>query len=216
MKTNQNDNFKIVNAENIISPQLVVFADIVKRNVQHLIDLFEHSGQLRPHVKTNKCPQVVQIMMDAGIHKFKCATISEAEMLALIDAPDVLLAYQPVGPNIARFVNLVSEYPKTLFSCLIDNIKTADQIDLAAQNQGAKINIFIDLNVGMNRTGLSDKHQIFSLFKHCETLNSITVAGLHAYDGHLVDENEPLRLEKASKCFAYVKKSDRRARSSRF
>jgi len=190
MKTNQNDNFKIVNAENIISPQLVVYADIVKRNVQHLIGLFEHLGQLRPHVKTNKCPQVVQIMMDAGILKFKCSTIAEAEMLALIDAPDVLLAYQPVGPNIERFVKLVTKYPKTRFSCLIDNINTTLQIEFAAQKFGVKVNVFIDLNVGMNRTGLSDKQQIYSLFKHCATLNSVTVAGLHAYDGHLVDNNE--------------------------
>lgn len=205
MRTNQIEDYKIFNAENIISPQLVVYEDIVKRNVQRLLGLFEDSGQLRPHIKTNKSPQVVQIMMDAGIFKFKCATIAEAEMLALINAPDVLLAYQPVGPNVGRFAELSYAYQKTLFSCLIDNIETAEQLDLAAKKYGVKIKVYIDLNVGMNRTGISDKQQILLLFKHCESLNNITVAGLHAYDGHLVDNNEELRLERASQCFAFVK-----------
>jgi len=41
-----------------------------------------------------------------GINKFKCATISETEMVAGCGAPDILLALQPVGPNIARFFKL--------------------------------------------------------------------------------------------------------------
>ena len=44
------------------------------------------------------------MQMDQGITKYKCATIAEAEMVAACWPPDVLLAYQPVGPNIERFV----------------------------------------------------------------------------------------------------------------
>lgn len=51
------------------------------------------------------------MLLDAGIRKFKCATIAEAEMLGHINAPDVLLAYQPVGPKISRLLDLIKAYP---------------------------------------------------------------------------------------------------------
>ena len=53
-------------------------------------------------------------MLEAGIKKFKCATIAEAEMLALAEAPDVLLAYQPVGPKADRLVHLIDKYPNKI------------------------------------------------------------------------------------------------------
>ncbi len=64
----------------------------------------------------------------ADINKFKCATIAEAEMLGLCNAPDVLLAYQPIGPKIDRFINLIKHYPETNYSCLIDNYPAAKDI----------------------------------------------------------------------------------------
>ncbi len=56
--------------------------------------------RLRPHMKTSKIPEVVRMHLDQGITRYKVATIAEAEMAAAAGAPDVLLAYQPVGPNI--------------------------------------------------------------------------------------------------------------------
>ena len=39
--------------------------------------------RLWPHVKTHKLPQLVRMQLSHGIRKYKCATIAEAEMLAL-------------------------------------------------------------------------------------------------------------------------------------
>ena len=51
------------------------------------------------------------LMLDAGIKKFKAATIAEAEMLGMIKAPDVLLAYPPTVPKIKRLIRLIQKYP---------------------------------------------------------------------------------------------------------
>jgi D-serine deaminase-like pyridoxal phosphate-dependent protein len=67
-------------------------------------------------------------MLNAGINKFKAATIAEAEMLAMIKAPDVLLAYPSTGPKIKRLIRLVQEYPDTKFSCLVDHDANAKMI----------------------------------------------------------------------------------------
>ena len=39
--------------------------------------------------------EVAQMFLEEGINRFKCATIAEADMLAIAGAEDVLLAYQP-------------------------------------------------------------------------------------------------------------------------
>src|SRR6476620_6518250 len=120
--------YTIENIDRIDTPCLVLYHDRIKMNINNAVKLIGNVNNLRPHVKTNKIAEVCKMMMDAGISKFKCATIAEAEMLAMINAQDVLLAYQPVGPKARRFINLLIQYPATHFSCLVDNIKVAEHL----------------------------------------------------------------------------------------
>ena len=142
--------FHISNANEIDSPALLVYHDRVKANIQTAIKMIGDLNRLRPHVKTHKCAQVVQLMIDAGIYKFKCATIAEAEMLGIQKATDVLLAYQPVGPKLHRFIALINKYPATIFSCLTDNMVAAAAQSKAFTEAGLQVPVYIDLNIGMN------------------------------------------------------------------
>ena len=109
--------YEIRNIDTIDSPALVVYKQRVLENIRLLKVMVNNEvDRLRPHVKTNKMSAVCQLMLDAGIKKFKCATIAEAEMLAMVAAPDVLLAYQPVGPKAARLIKLLNQYPATQFA----------------------------------------------------------------------------------------------------
>ncbi|MBL7873662.1 MAG: D-TA family PLP-dependent enzyme [Cyclobacteriaceae bacterium] len=183
---------EIKNINEIDSPTLVVYPVRIKENIRVLKEFVPDITRLRPHVKTNKCAEVCSMMMAEGIKKFKCATIAEAEMLASIGAPDVLMAYQPVGPRANRFIKLIKTFPNTNFSCLIDNEETAKQLSAVAQKANIAINVFIDLNVGMNRTGIIPE-QALSLFTFCESIPNISVVGLHAYDGHNRDSDLGIR-----------------------
>ncbi|RYF88060.1 MAG: D-TA family PLP-dependent enzyme, partial [Chitinophagaceae bacterium] len=119
------DWYEINNISTIDTPALVIYPDRVKRNIALVKTMIDDINRLRPHVKTNKSIEAVTLMMEAGINKFKCATIAEAEMLGMAKAPDVLLAYQPIGPKIDRLVALIKTFPATTFSCLVDNINSA-------------------------------------------------------------------------------------------
>ena len=99
--------FQIDNVDQLDSPALVVFPERVRENIHLLKTIVDDIEQLRPHAKTHKTKEATQLMMAAGIHKFKCATIAEAEMLAICGAVDVLLAYQPVGPKLSRLAELI-------------------------------------------------------------------------------------------------------------
>jgi D-serine deaminase-like pyridoxal phosphate-dependent protein len=205
MKLQKSVTYKIENIDLLDTPALVVYPSIVKRNIEQLIRLFNDVRQIRPHVKTHKTPEVVDLLLESGIRKFKCATIAEAEMLAGAGALDVLLAYQPVGPKIDRFINLMLKYPKCQFTCLIDNETSAEHISKAANQNNVQAKIFLDLNIGMDRTGVELGEEAKRLFLKMSRLANITIVGLHAYDGHLTNPDVNIRLIQAETGFAGVK-----------
>src|SRR5688572_2285908 len=120
--------YSVDNVAEVPSPALLVYPDRVERNIRRLIDIVGDVRRLRPHVKTTKMRDVVRLHLEAGISRFKCATIAEAEMTADAGAADVLLAYQPVGPNVARFVRLGQAFPSTRFSAVVDDAVTIDAL----------------------------------------------------------------------------------------
>ena len=196
--------YTLRNIDDLDTPALVIYPDRVKKNIELLKTFIDDPRRLRPHVKTNKCPQVVRLMLDAGITKYKCATIAEAEMLATEGAKDVLLAYQPVGPKARRFCNLQRKFPETAFSCLVDNPKTLSELSALASDNGPDIRVFIDLNIGMNRTGIIPGADAFALYEQASAAGGIQFMGLHAYDGHLRDADLGLRKQKCDDAFMPV------------
>lgn len=178
--------YTINDVENIDSPALVVYKDQVQHNIRKVLTMVKDPEQLRPHVKTNKMVEVCKMMRDSGISKFKAASIAEAEMLGMVVAEDVLLAYQPVKPKFIRLLKLISAYPATKYSCLVDNIGSARMFSESAMAAGISIPLFIDLNVGMNRTGIKPA-AAFDLFVAIQNLPGIEFKGFHAYDGHIRD-----------------------------
>jgi D-threonine aldolase len=203
--SNQKPWYHIDNAGEIDSPALLVFPERVKANIRTAINMIGDINRLRPHIKTHKCAEVAKLMMDAGIYKFKCATIAEAEMLGMGKAKDVVLAYQPQGPKLKRFIELIKKYPETVFSCLTDNLKTAGEQSKAFADAGLNVNIYIDLNVGMNRTGIAPDDTAIELYVFCSTAPGMNIKGLHAYDGHIRNVDFDEKKKACDEAFAKVK-----------
>jgi D-serine deaminase-like pyridoxal phosphate-dependent protein len=198
--------YVVKDIEKLDTPALVIYPQRVKENIDILKGMINDVSRLRPHVKTHKSKDAALLMLDAGITKFKCATISEAEMLGMSNAPDVLLAYQPVGPKLERFIKLIKAYPATIYSCLVDNSVAAQDISNQAVKNHLKINIYIDLNVGMNRTGIAPGLEALQLYIDCNALPGIKLIGLHAYDGHIHDADLAVRTKRCNESFEPVKK----------
>ncbi len=196
--------YKINNSDQVDSPALVVYPSRISANIELVKNITGDVSKLRPHVKTNKMAEVCRMMKQAGVTKFKCATIAEAEMLAIECIPDVLLAYQPVGPKIMRFISLVKAYPRTKFSCLVDDEQNARLINRICEEENIILNVYIDLNVGMNRTGILPE-KAPQLAKTILSLGHLHLGGIHGYDGHIHDEDISLRQEAGDESFALVK-----------
>jgi len=198
--------YRIENVDEIDSPALVVYPDRVLANIQTARRIVQDVTLLRPHVKTHKSPDAAGLQISEGITKFKCATIAEAEMLALAGATEVLLAYQPVGPKVRRLRALTRTYSRTSFACLVDDMTAAGAIaDLFAE-ESEPLEVFLDLNVGMNRTGIVPGDAALELYCICAGTNGIRPVGLHAYDGHIHDKDPLLRSQRCNAAFAPVLK----------
>lgn len=195
--------YQLSNSNSIDSPALLLYKERIQQNINRAIEMIGDVQLLRPHVKTNKTTEVCAMMMAAGITKFKCATIAEAEMLAMLKANDVLLAYQPVGPKAARLLQLAQQYPHTSFSCVTDNADTARALSALFSAAEKNIAVYIDLNTGMNRSGIKPAHA-FAVAKGLLRLPGIQFKGLHAYDGHLRDTDLAQRQQKSNTAFDEV------------
>lgn len=179
------DWMKIENEAEAPSPGLLVFPDRVEENLRRMIACAGGPARLRPHIKTHKLPQIVALQAGLGITKCKCATIAEAEMAAGAGAAEVMIATQLVGPNLSRLLGLQRAFPQIVFSTITDDAGAVAALDRAAQAADATIEVLVDLDVGMGRTGIEPGPGAVALYRLIATARGLRVGGLHAYDGHL-------------------------------
>ena len=176
--------YTIADPTELPTPTLVVYPELVRRNVAELVRIAGSPDRLRPHAKTHKTREATRMLLNAGVTKHKCATLAEAEMLAGCGAADVMVAYCLVGPNPARLAALAAKYPDTRFSSLIDHPAHADALSVAFAATGQTVEFLVDLNVGMNRTGIDIGPAAAELYRRASRLPGLRPGGLHAYNGH--------------------------------
>lgn len=205
MKTNSKW-YEVANASEVTSPGLLVYPDRVRENIRRMIAIAGGVGRLRPHMKTHKLAEVIRLQVEQGITKFKCATIAEAEVTAGAGAEDVLMAYQPVGPNVPRVVQLVKSFRKTKFSVIADDAAVIRDLSRSLVEAKESIDVLLDLNVGMHRTGVMPYLEAFELYKLTGSLAGVRAGGLHAYDGHVHDSDVTARTKSCEEAFAPVAK----------
>jgi D-serine deaminase-like pyridoxal phosphate-dependent protein len=198
------DWYEVANVDEIASPALLVYLDRVDDNIRDMVAVAGGVERLRPHVKTHKLAEVIRRQLVLGIRKFKCATIAEAEMLAECGCTDVLLAYQPVGPNINRLWELAARYPATAFSAIVDDAAIVRRLSEAFSATGRTIDLLVDLDTGMHRSGVAPGADAAALYALLSRLPGIAPGGLHAYDGHIRDASVAARAAASDAAFEPV------------
>ncbi len=176
--------YAVHDTASVYSPALLFYKDIIGRNLAHAVEIAGGPQRLRPHVKTHKTREIVQMALRAGVTKHKCATLAEAEMLATAGAPDVFLAYNLVGPNCARMARLAGKFPPTRFLVQVDHPDAARALSDAMHRAGQTVDVLLDLDVGQHRTGIAPGEEAVALYELVDKLPGLRPGGLHVYDGH--------------------------------
>ena len=181
--------YRLENEAEIPSPALVLHRDRIEANLRQMVTIAGDAARLWPHVKTHKLPELIAWQVGLGIVRFKCATIAEAEMVAGVAGVErILLAVQPVGPQIDRLVRLAERFPAIRWSAVVDDPGIVESLraTAAAHRLGQPLGLWIDLDVGQHRTGLAADRvhgPLLAALRAAEP--ALRLEGLHAYDGHL-------------------------------
>ena len=205
MKANLENTWYNVHDENkIITPGLLISPDKIKDNIKAMIQISGTADRLWPHIKTYKMKPVIELQKDYGINRFKCATLGEVELLCKAKVSHILLAIQPTEKKLDAFLTLQKKYPKIQFSTLLDNNKSLSLFNRIAKQKKQTLRVWIDLNIGMNRTGIIPKKNGFKLYRNIKESQLIRFIGLHAYDGHIRSESEIKRKKDSDNAFLSV------------
>ena len=185
--------YRIENVEALLTPALVIYPEIVDRNIAATLRLLGgDANRWRPHLKTAKLGFIMNRLASQGVVNAKCSTTVELAAACAAGMTDVLLAYPVVGANAKRVIQIAGQFPNVRISVLVENV---EQIAAWAVPSGeGAIGIFVDVNPGMDRTGISQDgiREILAVVRAAGT----QFRGLHYYDGHMsaasLDEREKL------------------------
>jgi D-serine deaminase-like pyridoxal phosphate-dependent protein len=177
---------RVKGLDSVRTPALVIDLDQVDHNITATLNLLGGSpDRWRPHLKTSKLGLVMRKLRERGVKQAKTSTTLELETACDAGFTDVLLAYPVTGPTVDVVSRLAVTFPGTAVSALVEDAA------MVAPWRGSRVGLFIDLNPGMDRTGmLFDGHdQVLRLAQGIAEAG-LRFAGLHYYDGHAADFKE--------------------------
>ncbi len=183
--------------EEVDTPALVLDLNAFEKNLSTLKNAVGSSVRVRAHAKTHKCPEIAKRQIAAGAVGVCCQKVSEAEALVEGGIADVLVSNEVVGAQkIARLATLCR---RARIGVCVDDIENLLQLE----KTGAKLDVYVELEVGMHRCGVAPGEPALELARSISRSSNLRFAGLQAYHGraqHLrsMDERRKVIKEAAS------------------
>lgn len=167
------------------TPALCVDLDTLERNIERMATLAHQAGvALRPHIKTHKCPQIAQMLLEHGAAGITCAKVSEAEVMVDAGITDILIANQIVGAfKIQRLVALAK---RSQLIVAVDHPDNAFMLSQYTQRAGVILGVLIEVDVGMGRCGVAPMEPAVALAQAVAALPGLDLHGVMGYEGHAV------------------------------
>lgn len=175
------DAYRIQSVDRVMTPALALYPEIVDANIKTTLRLLGgDADRWRPHVKTAKLGFMMRRLVEHGIANFKCSTSLELLTVCDAGAADVVVAYPMVGANARRVREVSEQFPNVDVSALVE---CREHIEPWRKS---RVGLFIDVNPGMNRTGIEQDRveEIIQLARAIQNAGQV-FHGLHYYDGHL-------------------------------
>ena len=159
--------YAVSGIEDVLTPALVMYPDVIAANIERTLELLDgNADRWRVHIKTAKLARTLRMLTDRAIRNFKCATTLELLVACRNGAPDVLLAYPVMGANARRVQDIAQQFPNVGISVLAENEEQAQQW------RASRVGLFIDINPGMNRTGIEQSQTNKIVSAACTTMTA--------------------------------------------
>jgi D-serine deaminase-like pyridoxal phosphate-dependent protein len=173
--------YEVQDSRALSTPSLLIYTEMIEANITAALRMMNgDANRWRPHLKTAKLGYTMRRLVARGIKLAKCATT--LELVAAIESgmEDVLVAFPLMGPNAARVREIAAAHPERRISALVESV---DQID---EWRASTVGVFIDLNPGMDRTGIAEDNfeEVRELIDQVQKAG-LRFCGLHHYDGQI-------------------------------
>jgi len=167
------------------TPALILDLDKFESNLRQMINATRAAGvRARPHAKSHKCVEIARRQIAAGAVGICCQKVSEAEVFVAEGIADVLITNEVVGEQkLYRLADLARRYPNARIGVCVDDLGNARQIGAICQQEGARLDVYLELDVGQNRCGVVDAPSAVAIAKAVVASPRLTFMGLHAYAG---------------------------------
>jgi len=172
--------YRASSLDDVLTPALLLYPEIVASNVARTLELLDgDANRWRVHIKTAKLGYTLRMLVERGIRHFKCATTLELLVACRSGAGDFPFAYPAVGANARRVREIADQFPQLRISVLAENQQQVGQW------RGSRVGVFLDMNPGMDRTGIEQNHSD-KVVELCRAIGNLGLEfrGLHYYDGH--------------------------------
>ncbi len=195
----------------IHTPRLIVFQHKVHANIdtmRHLLKSVNPALDLHhlcPHVKTHKSIRMTKMLLDAGVTFFK-SSLNEIDMLVQSGATKIFVAYPLLKRDAELVADYIIDYPHIQFFVQLSRPEHVDILSKISREKNINWHYYVDVNVGMNRTGLAIE-QAFDFYQSLHEKPFFTFAGLHAYNGHIHHKKINDRRHASRKSMAQLKKA---------
>jgi D-serine deaminase-like pyridoxal phosphate-dependent protein len=165
------------------TPVLVIDLDALERNVRTMAAFAaKHGVALRPHAKTHKSADIARMQMEAGAVGSCCAKLGEAEALADGGIGAILITSPVVSaPAIERLIKLNQRIPDLRVA--VDNPDNVDALAAAAEASGKPLQLVVDIDPGIRRTGVSSPEAAVALASKIAGLPTLRYLGVQCYCG---------------------------------
>lgn len=201
------DRYPLQDPDGIPTPAMLIYRDVMERNIAELCALVGGGHNLLVHVKTHKSLEVTRLQLAAGIAGFKTATLAELAMVLEAGAELAVLSYPLLQTSkIELFAELCDEYPEATVYAIISRPLHLERLSAVAAQRGRSLRALLDLDVGMARTGIGTELGAESLYRALHESEQVVAGGLHVYDGH---DHEPDPLKREALATAHIEEVKR-------
>jgi D-serine deaminase-like pyridoxal phosphate-dependent protein len=181
----------------LATPALILDLDLARSNLRFMAEKMAglHAG-LRPHIKVHKCAELALMQIEAGAIGVCTATVWEAIVMSRAGIEDVLIANQVGGSDKIRALALASRQGR--LTVAVDDPRNCDELDRAVQDIGSRLEVLIEVDVGMGRGGVRSAAEAVALAQHLTRLPSLRFRGVQGYEGHcMLEPDRGVRIAKA-------------------
>jgi D-serine deaminase-like pyridoxal phosphate-dependent protein len=180
----------------MLTPYIVIDEEKVRVNLENMGKFTKEKNlHLRPHIKTHKNSYFAELQQEYGAVGITVAKPTEALAMLENGIKDIFLSYPIVTEEKSRLIREINDKADN-FVVAVDSSRGAQVLDECINKSEKKLKVRIEVDTGLNRTGIT-KNKVILLAKEIKELKNLELEGIFTFKGAVYQGKGTLDLIKA-------------------